>query len=38
MAAGETRTSILASYPYLEAADIDAALSSFRTSQSNTSP
>lgn len=26
LAAGETRESILASYPYLEAADIDAAL------------
>jgi uncharacterized protein (DUF433 family) len=38
LAAGETRVSILAAYPYLEAADIDAALSSFRMSQSNTSP
>ena len=35
---GETRASILAAYPYLEAADIDAALSFSRKSQRNTSP
>jgi uncharacterized protein (DUF433 family) len=38
LASGETRDSILAAYSYLEAADIDAALSGFGPDKGNTSP